>query len=58
MVRLRWDPISGTLARSLAAGLKFIAFQFHSDLQITQADNMAAEQRKLLGKNMDGISFV
>ena len=48
----------GTLAQSLAAGLKFIAFSFHSDFQITQLYNMAAEQRKLLGKTLNGISLV
>jgi hypothetical protein len=57
-VRLRLKFVFGTLTRSLAAGLKFIAFQFHSNLQITQQDNMAAEQRKLLGKNLKKISLV
>jgi hypothetical protein len=48
------------LARSLAAGLKFMCclLEIYDDFQITQPDNMAAEQRKLLGKTMDAISLV
>jgi hypothetical protein len=52
------SSVFSTLAQSLAAGLKFIAFRFHNDLQTVQPENMAAEQRKLLGKNIDEVSLL